>query len=883
MARDQTKNKATDGNEKLTPMMRQYNDHKAKHPDAILLFRMGDFYEMFFDDAVKASKILDITLTTRDRNKDDQVPMAGFPHHSASQYISKLLFAGEKVAVCDQMEDPRHAKGIVKREVTRVLTPGLTEETETLDPSRNNYLVCVCPLENEIGIAAFDLSTGALKASQADDISTALREVNRLDPSEILTPHGLSHEHPLAKILGKRSLLNEVEESLSDPSNCFEALTEFYKVRNLEGFGIKADSSLIICVGVIINYVKSMRMEAPQHITTPTIYHLGNYMALDEGATRNLEIFRNLKENKPEGSLISVLDETRTPMGARRLRQWISYPLLDPEEIGKRSEGVEGLVLATGAREDIREILKEIADIERIAARISLMSVTPRDLVALRRSIELIPPIAKSLDESQGVLLSHIKEMDDLSYIAHAIGVALVDSPPPGLKDGGVIRDGYNEELDELRSIRVSGKEWIADIEARERERTGIPKLKVGYNKVFGYYLEVTKSFQDRIPQDYIRKQTLVNAERYITEELKNYEMKILNAQERIIEIENEIFRKLRESLLQVISRIQETSNRIAILDVLQSLAHVAGAHNYVKPEVHHGDEIIIKEGRHPVVETIDQREPYVPNDVTINNQTDQILIITGPNMAGKSTYLRQCALIALMAQMGGFVPATQATIGVVDRIFTRIGAADYLAHGQSTFMVEMNETAEILHNATEKSLVLLDEVGRGTSTFDGLSIAWAVTEYIHDRPGKGPRTFFATHYHELVELAETRERIVNYNISVREWRDTIVFLRKIASGGAGRSFGIQVAQLAGVPAPVIARAKEILANLESEKIDPTGAMSGSKKVSKRKTRAVDHYQTDLFGSLEKELLEELKKLDPLNITPLQALKILSEWKEKYL
>jgi DNA mismatch repair protein MutS len=863
-------------------MMRQYKEHKAKHPDAILLFRMGDFYEMFYDDAVRASKILDIALTTRDRNKESQAPMCGFPHHSASQYISKLLLAGERVAVCDQMEDPRQAKGIVKREVTRVLTPGLTEESDTLDPSKNNYLVCVSVCEDSIGIGAFDLSTGDLRGAETSDVSLAVEEVKRLEPREILTQNSLSREHPIYRALTGHFHLNEAQDSHCDPEICFETLTELFRAQSLEGFGIKSHSPITLSLGIIISYVKSMRMAAPQHVQPPKVYHLGNYMVLDTNARRNLEIFQNIKDNSTTGSLMGVIDRTLTSMGARLLRQWVSYPLLDPDEINYRSESVEGLVKNSGPRENIRDELKEISDMERIAARISLMSVTPRDLVALRRSIELIPDIVAYLKDIPGRLISGIREMDDLSYIAHALGAALVDSPPAGLKDGGAIREGYNEELDELRSIRISGKEWIARIEAQERERTGIPKLKVGYNKVFGYYLEITKAYQDKIPQDYIRKQTLVNAERYITEELKNYELKILNAQERIVELETEIFGKLRESLLEVLNRIQDTSAFLARLDVLQSLAEAAASLNYVRPRVHEGDEIVIREGRHPVVETVDQREPYTPNDATLNNETDQILIITGPNMAGKSTYLRQTALIALMAQMGSFVPASEATIGIVDRIFTRIGAADYLAYGQSTFMVEMIETAEILHNATERSLVLLDEVGRGTSTFDGLSIAWAVTERLHDRPEKGPRTFFATHYHELVELARTKSRIVNYSISAREWEDTVVFLRKIVPGGAGRSFGIQVAQLAGVPAPVINRAKEILANLESEKIDPSGSLNRAAPNPKKSRAPQSPCQMELFSPPEKELLEELKGLDPNNMTPLEALKAILDWKQKY-
>lgn len=879
---DQRTDKPQINNDKLTPMMRQYNDHKQKHPDAILLFRMGDFYEMFYDDAVKASKILDIALTSRDKNKESKAPMCGFPHHSAAQYISKLLRAGEKVAVCDQMEDPKQAKGIVKRDVTRVLSPGLTDESGTLEPSENNYQVCVCSQDDVIGIGAFDLSTGELKATEVHEVAKALQEIKRLNPKEVLVPHNSEGNYPLHMALSSEFSLQKADESHCDPQTCYDALIDQYRTQNLEGFGIKDKSPLVLTLGIIINHVNSMRLDAPTHITTPRIYHLADYMVLDESTIRNLEIFRNIKEGTLKGSLLHLLDTTKTAMGARLFRRWLSYPLIDSKEISARSESALGLVKNSVQREGLRDKLKDIADIERIAGKISLRSATPRDLVALRMSIEKLPEIIQGLDEIKGPLISTIKNMDDLTYIAHAIREALVDAPPLALKDGGIVRQGYNQELDELRSIRVSGKEWIASIEASERQKTGIPKLKVGYNKVFGYYIEAPKSLQDKIPSNYIRKQTLVNAERYITEELKEHEMKILNAQERIVELETEIFLKLRENLLEVISRIQETANHIAVLDVLQSFADIAVKQNYVRPVVHDGDEILIRDGRHPVVESMDLRTPYVPNDVVINNEKDQILIITGPNMAGKSTYLRQTALIALMAQIGSFVPATEASIGIVDRIFTRIGAADYLAHGQSTFMVEMNETADILHNATERSLVLLDEVGRGTSTFDGLSIAWAVTEYLHDRPEKGPRTFFATHYHELVELGRIKERVENYNISVKEWENTIVFLRKITPGGAGRSFGIQVAQLAGVPEGVIKRAKEILANLESEKLDPT---SGSKnKGNKRKKKPADKspLQTELFKPVDSELLDELKELDPNRLTPLDALQLITEWKKKY-
>ncbi len=869
---------------KLTPMMRQHKHHKERHPDAILLFRMGDFYEMFFEDARKAARILEIALTSRDKNKEESesIPMCGFPHHAASQYISKLLAAGERVAVCDQMEDPRKAKGIVRREVTRVLTPGLTEEPGILNARENHFVVALAGKGNSVGLAAFDLSTGDLRVTQTSDPALAGQELRRLEPKEVLVPDGLPDDHNLRTLLDGSLYIHPLEDWMSDPRGCFDALTDHYKVQNLEGFGLSDGSLPTLAAGMMINYVRHTRHDAPIHIKTPRVYHLGNYMVLDESTRKNLEIFSNIKDGTTAGTLVRLLDKTRTSMGARMLRQWMSYPLLDPKHIGLRLETVEGLVDDAILGRELRDALKDIGDLERIAGKISLKSAGPRDLVQLRNSGEQLPALIKLLGGLNTTLAEEIRRMDDLSYVVHAIASVLVDSPPASLKDGGAIRGGYREELDELRSVSVSGKEWIAGIEAREREKTGIPRLKVGYNRVFGYYIEVGKAHQDKIPTHYTRKQTLVNAERYITEDLKEYELKVLNAQERIVELEEEIFNLLRTKLLEVIPRIQETSRSVAELDVLLSLAEVAAVRAYVRPEIHEDDEIHIVEGRHPVVESFEQREPYVPNDVRLNRSSEQILIITGPNMAGKSTYLRQTALMVLMAQMGSLVPAASASIGIVDRIFTRIGAADYLAFGQSTFMVEMNETAEILHNASERSLVLLDEVGRGTSTFDGLSIAWAVTEFLHDRPGGGPRTLFATHYHELVDLARDKERVANYNIAVREWEDRIVFLRKILPGGTSRSYGIQVARLAGIPDSVIERAKEILVNLESEEIDPAGRPRLARQSRKKGKPSEEAYQPELFGYRGDDLLKELEKIDANNITPLDALKLIAEWKNKF-
>lgn len=862
----------------LTPMMRQYQEAKAKHPHAVLLFRMGDFYEMFFEDAVKVSKILDLALTSRDKNKEEGVPMCGFPHHAASSYISRLLAAGERVAICDQIEDPRKAKGIVKREVTRVLTPGLTDDPGSIKADENNFVVALTFYRDSIGIAAFDLSTGDLRVTATPQTTLAAQELRRLEPSEVLLPPGLPAEHPLRSLVDDSLYVQELEDWLYDPRTCVEVLLDQYGVQNLRGFGLDEHSPQTLAVGSLIYYVRQMRSERATHIKPPRSYHLGAFMVLDQATLRNLEIFRNTRDGTSTGTLIALLDRTCTPMGARLLRNWIAYPLLDVEEIEARNRTVAQLVSVAPLRTELREILQDMGDIERIAGKISLKTATPRDLVQLRYSAELLPGIIHLLEGLDAPMASSLREMDDLAYVAHAIGAVLVDNPPATLKEGGVIREGYSGELDELRAISRSGKEWIAGIEARERERSGIANLKVGYNRVFGYFIEVSKSQQNKVPDHYIRKQTLVNAERYVTEELKEYELKVLNAQDRMLELEEEIYQRLRANLVEVIPRIQATAAAVATLDVLLALAETAHRGGYVVPRVHTGDEIVIKDGRHPVVETFEQREAFVPNDVLLNRTTDQLLIITGPNMAGKSTYLRQTALMVIMAQIGSLIPATEASIGLVDRIFTRIGAADYLAFGQSTFMVEMTETAEILHNATERSLVLLDEVGRGTSTFDGLSIAWAVTEYLHDHPNGGPRTLFATHYHELVEIATLKRKVRNYNIALRESPEGIVFLRKIVPGGCSRSYGIQVAKLAGIPQQVVSRAQEILAGLERKR--PELRVVSRHDHSHEQRRKKEMVQGELFSAPHNIVIDELKRIDPNQTTPLEALTTLVRWKQ---
>ncbi len=866
-----------------TPMMRQYLSQKKLHPDALLLFRMGDFYEMFFEDAVRAAKILNIALTSRDKNKTKSVPMCGFPYHSSSSYITKLLGAGERVAICDQVENPKLSKGLVKREITRIVTPGLIDDSEVLVANENHFICAISNFKDEIGLAILDLSTGEFSVTCTSNASLANEELIRVSPKETLVQKNLLPTDPLHRLFSQNIYIHELESWSFDPVNCAEFLKEYFGVQSLAGFGLQDHDGLISVAGALLQYVSQARSEKLLHIKHPKIYSLDSFMVLDQSSIRNLEIFKNLRDGSANGSLISIIDKTKTPVGARLLRKWLAYPLLNTQEISDRSDLTKSFVENFSIRRIIRDILRSFGDLERLAGKISLKTASPRDLIQLRTSAEKIPQIIQQLGELESPLAVNLVDMDDLSYVAHAIELVIVDDPPTSLRDGGVIRAGYNSELDELREIGQSGKKWIAGIEKREREATGIPNLKIGYNKVFGYFIEVTKSHQSKTPANYIRKQTLVGSERYITDELKEYELKVLNSHDKSLELEEEIFSNLRNNLLQVLERIQNTAQKIGIIDVISTLAELAVTNDYTRPDVNDSDRIRIVEGRHPVVEAFISSETYVPNDTVLDKTENQILVITGPNMAGKSTYMRQTALIVLLAQIGGFVPAREATIGVVDRIFTRIGASDYLSFGQSTFMVEMTETAEILNCATHRSLALLDEVGRGTSTFDGLAIAWAVTEFLHDMPGKGgPRTMFATHYHELVDLALIKEKVKNFNFEVREWKNRIVFLRKIRPGGASRSYGLHVAGLAGIPESVISRASEILANLEKEEIDPKGhpKISRSKNARPRNKRQLD--QIELFASPAEELLREIKSLDINQLSPINALNILWEFKRKY-
>ncbi|MEK6684199.1 MAG: DNA mismatch repair protein MutS [Nitrospirota bacterium] len=889
----------------LTPLMKQYTEIKRHHKDAILFFRVGDFYEMFFEDAVIASKILDIALTSRDKSKEDSVPLCGIPYHAAATYIAKLIRAGKSVAICDQVEDPREAKGLVRREVVRVVTPGTLIEPELLSVNENNYLASVAFSKIGCGLAFVDLSTGEFNLTQFDGAAAEeelLSELSRQEPKEILVAESKSarfetrlNKQTPAPISSTR--LCRFTETAFDPGLARRALLDHFHLQSLAGFGCEEIPMAVAAAGALLRYLQETQLTALGHLNRIKQYRRADHLILDSIAQRNLELTRRLIDGRPEGSLLWVLDRTLTPMGARLLRNWLLQPLLNIETIRARQSAIETFLVETTRRARLRLILKGVADLERIIGRISLGTANARDLVQLKDSITQLPSVYKCLAEqdpsgpgpdANSILESIRAEWDDLSDLQTRIHQTLADDPPPGLRDGGLIRNGVDPALDELRVMARDGKNWISALEAKERERTGIESLKVRYNQVFGYYIEITKTRLSRVPPDYHRKQTLVNAERFITPELKELETKVLGAEEHSRSLEYEIFERLRAETAAATSRVQAMARSVALLDVLSALAEIAATEHYVKPEVHDGDEIRITDGRHPMLERMLPRGArFIPNDAVIDRQDNRLLIITGPNMAGKSTYMRQVALIVILAQIGGFVPAAEARIGMVDRIFTRIGASDDLMGGQSTFMVEMTEMAAILHQATARSLILLDEIGRGTSTFDGVSIAWAVAEYLHDPARSGARTLFATHYHQLTELSLTFPGIKNYNVAVREWNDEIIFLRKIVAGGTDRSYGIQVARLAGLPHAIIGRAKEILANLENGEFNECGQPRLASTADRPSaaaatgTDANNTAQSNLFNPAIHPVIEELRKMDVDRLTPLEALNRLHELKKK--
>lgn len=855
-------------------MIKQYLQIKSQYPDAIVFFRMGDFYEMFFEDARIGSRELDIALTSRDKGQKDSVPLCGVPYFAAETYISKLLQKGYKVALCDQVEDPKLAKGIVKREVVRVFTPGLVIDHLQLGTGENNYLMGF-DAEGEIfGLAFLDISTGELKACQISGFEPFLSEALRNEPKEILSLKKFQG-HPCFEEFKKNfenGLITYLDDPTFDPTASFKELKR-NAILQKAPFAAQA-------VAMVLHYAEDNQKKPLSHIRPLSFYRVQDFMVVDEVTKRNLELTQSLFEQGKRGSLFWVLDETITLMGRRTLKQWLHYPLLDIQEIGRRLEAVSELKEKKIERKQLRESLKGIQDIERLTSQIFLGHANARDLVGLKNSLQNLPRLKQNLQSFNTSLLTEsASKVDNFDDLYQLLNSSIVDNPPLTIREGGIIKPNYNRELDALREIGREGKGWILQLESEERKKTGISSLKIRYNQVFGYYIEVTRSNLHLVPPHYIRKQTLVNAERFITPELKEFETKVLGAEEAICQLEYRLFEDIRKKVSGETARLQKTASAIAIIDLLGSMAEVADRYHYVRPIVDEGDGIWIRDGRHPVLERMQLSERFVPNDTQMDTQEHQILIITGPNMAGKSTYLRQVALIILLAQVGSFVPAREATIGVVDRIFTRIGALDNIMRGQSTFMVEMMETARILNQATSRSLVVLDEIGRGTSTFDGLSIAWAVAEYLHDHASIRPKTLFATHYHELTELVLTKERVKNYNVAVKEWAGEVIFLRKIVEGGTNRSYGIQVARLAGLPPKVIDRAKEILSNLEKGELDATGLP----KIATTKiptSRPKPPLQPSLF-SMPDPIRSELKKVRIDQLTPLEALNILDELKKK--
>jgi DNA mismatch repair protein MutS len=863
-----------------TPMMRQYLEIKSGYPDAILLFRMGDFYEMFLDDALLASRILDIALTSRNKGSGDEIPFCGVPFHSISPYIAKLIEAGHKVAVCEQVEDPKQTKGIVRREVVRVVTPGLLIESESLSPNENNFLLSLHEAaDGRWGCAWLDVSTGEFRATQLENVAAALAETVAVNPREVLLVDDRDVESlsPDLRAFLTARIISRAPAWVYDRQYATTLLCGHFGAASAEALGLEGSLAALLAAAAALHYLRENRKAALPHIRDLQVYQRSQHLTLDPATRRNLEITESMAEGKRSGSLLGCLDRTGTAMGARRLKQWLGYPLVKMEAIRQRLDAVEELIENPDLRDALCGGLKHIADLERLNGRIGMASAGGRDLRALHDSLIHLPALLECLVTLQTPLLASLSTaIDPLEDLRLLIADGIIDSPPFSLREGGIIAPGFNPELDDLRAISSQGKGYIARLEAQERTRTGISTLKIRYNRVFGYSIEVTKSNLASVPDDYIRRQTLANAERYVTPELKEYEEKVLGAEDHICELEYTLFQQIREQISAEAVRITRCADGLANLDVLISLAIVAGERNYCKPLVDESDVIQISEGRHPVIEAMNLGERFVPNDTLLDGNDNQLLMITGPNMAGKSTYMRQVALICLMAQVGSFVPATSARIGIADRIFTRVGAGDNLARGQSTFMLEMMEAAGILKNATPRSLIVMDEIGRGTSTFDGVSIAWAVAEYIHDTPTCRARTLFATHYHELTELSTTRERIKNYTVAVREWNDQVIFLRTIIPGGASHSYGIQVARLAGMPADVVERAKEILHNLESGEFEE-GAPRLAK--SRKNPPKAEQRQFSLFENSEDQLRLRLKKLNIATLTPLEALNLLDELK----
>ena len=861
-----------------TPMMQQYMSIKSDHPDDILFFRMGDFYEMFFEDAKTAASILEIALTSRNKNQEQPIPMCGIPHHSAGLYVAKLIRSGKRIAICEQVEDPKQTKGLVRREVVRVITPGTVMEDNLLDPRAPHHLVSIVMQQEGTGLAALDLSTGHFFVTQitGDETDSTLQgELAKLEPKEIICPESLlaQNGHGPARPSTPDLEWRPREDWTFHGAQARRCLLEHFKTQTLEGFGCEQLPLAVSAAGGLLHYLQETQKASLQHLNRLSTVHLDDFMALDEATVHSLELVRSSTGNRKQ-SLLGLLDETKTPMGARRVREWILKPLVQKAPTEERLNAVALFKQDPMLRQEVRDLLSGILDLERLLGRVSLPTGSARELVALKNSIAPLPVLRKTLEGASAPALDTLlNSWDDLTGIHALIDRVIVDDPPLNTKEGHIIKPGNDTELDRLKTVSADSNKAIAALEVRERERTRIPQLKVGYNKIYGYYLEVTKKNLDRIPEDYIRKQSLVNAERYICPELKELEEEISGAEEKIQGKEQALLRQVREQTALEGKRIQDMTGVISTLDALSGFAEVAHRNDYTRPQLEDSRELVIENGRHPLVEALDPAQKFTPNDCRLDCADNQIMIITGPNMAGKSTYLRQVALITLMAQIGCFVPAGQAQVGMVDRIFSRVGAQDHLVRGQSTFMVEMNETANILNNATGKSLIILDEIGRGTSTFDGLSLAWAIAEYLHGPDGLGCRTLFATHYHELTELALLHPGVQNLQVQVKEWNDEIMFLHKIGPGGADRSYGIQVARLAGLPESVLSRAREILANHESAEFDAAGFPRRGHSGDAPETPL----QLGLFQETASPLVRKIQELDPDALTPRQALDALYE------
>ena len=857
-----------------TPMIQQYLAVKEEYPDAILFYRMGDFFEMFFEDAEKASKLLEITLTSRNKKADSPIPMCGVPHRAVQGYIARLIEKGYKVAICDQVEDPSTSKGLVKREVVRVVTPGMILENELLDEKSNNYVLSAVVENNHIGLSYLDISTGAFRVTEAVDMRTVIEETFRISPREIILPSQEKDDPVFSHYIDavKEFHPTFLEAKAFAYRRAKNRLLKSFRTISLEGFGCEKLRQGIRAAGALVYYVQETQKQELEHIRRVDTYSLDSYLFIDDQSYQNLEVEKNLHSGTRKGTLIGAMDMTMTAMGSRMLKQWMRYPLLDPKQIIHRYDALDESRNQYQTTCEIREHLNRVYDIERLRSKISMGHANARDLLSLKQSLQNLPVINRLLANFESALFERSFDLQALESISQHIQQAIREDAPPTLHEGGIISEGYDASLDDLIQITRDGKSWLVNLEKQEKERTGITALKVRYNKVFGYYLEIPKSRLEAVPDHYIRKQTLVNAERYITEELKTFEDKVINAEDKRAEMEFEIFNTIKTQIIDKNDDLQIVAAFLARLDCLLTLAIISLESNYTRPDINTDGLIYIEDGRHPVIEKMIPGERFVPNTLSMDNHQNQVLIITGPNMAGKSTVLRQVALTVLMAQMGSFVPAKKASVSVTDRIFTRVGALDNLSQGQSTFLVEMQETANILNNASSESLVIMDEIGRGTSTFDGLSIAWAVAEFLHDINGVGVKTLFATHYHELTELSKEKTRVKNFNITVKEWNDEIIFLRKLVAGGTNRSYGIQVARLAGIPDTVIQRATRILADIENG--NPTLPNGQGRRLQTGDGQPLQ-VQLELFKGPENAAIKEIQKLDTARMTPMDALNFL--------